>query len=65
MDEKQPSARLARETTRENPWPLSRLLDNLDRYIDRIDATWVEAQVIEYNQRPGNRMSFLDRKSVV
>lgn len=64
MDEKQPSARLARETTRENPWPLSRLLDNLDRYIDRIDATWVEAQVIEYNQRPGNRMSFFKAKDL-
>lgn len=57
-------ARLARDTTRENPWPLSRLLENLDKYIDRIDPTWVEAQVIEYNQRPGNRMSFFRAKDL-
>lgn len=59
-----PPARLARETTQENPWPLSRLLENLDKYIDRIDATWVEAQIIEYNQRPGNRMSFFRAKDL-
>lgn len=57
-------AKLARDTTADNPWPLSRLLENLDKYIDRVDATWVEAQVIEYNQRPGNRMSFFKAKDL-
>lgn len=51
-------ARLARETTRENPWPLSRLSENMRNYVNRVDPTWIEAQIIEYNQRPGNRMSF-------
>lgn len=54
----QPPARLARETTRENPWPLRRLSENLQKYVSRVDPTWISAQVIEYNQRPGNRMSF-------
>ena len=42
-------AQLARDTTRENPWPLSRLSENMRKYVDRVDPTWVEAQIIEYN----------------
>lgn len=57
-------AQLARDTTRENPWPLSRLSENMRKYVDRVDPTWVEAQIIEYNQRPGNRMSFFVAKDL-
>lgn len=65
MSENKPEpARLARETTRENPWPLSRLSENMRKYVDRVDPTWVEAQIIEYNQRPGNRMSFFVAKDL-
>lgn len=53
-----PLARLARETTAENPWPLGVLAEKMKGYIDRMDPTWVCAQVIEFNQRPGNKMSF-------
>ncbi|MDO5721922.1 MAG: exodeoxyribonuclease VII large subunit [Actinomycetaceae bacterium] len=54
-----PLARLARETTQDNPWPLRLLAQNLEAYIGRLDPLWIEAQVVQYNQRPGTRMSFL------
>ena len=54
-----PLARLARETTRENPWPLRLLAQNMEAYIGRLDPLWIEAQVVQYNERPGTRMSFL------
>lgn len=54
----------ALQTTRDNPWPLALLLEKMDEYIDRMAPTWVEAQVIEYNQRPGNRMSFFRAKDL-
>src|SRR5699024_6491313 len=36
----------AADTTAENPWPLSRLSDNLKRYIERVSPTWVEVQLM-------------------
>lgn len=54
-----PLARLARETTRDNPWPLRLLAQKMEAYIGRLDTLWVEAQVVQYNERPGTRMSFL------
>lgn len=59
-----PLAKWASETTQDNPWPLSVLLEKMDGYIDKMVPTWVEAQVIEYNQRPGNRMSFFRAKDL-
>lgn len=52
-------ARLARETTRDNPWPLSLLAQKLDAYIQRLDTLWVEGQIVQLNERPASRMSFL------
>ena len=43
--------RLARDTTPENPWPLSKLSYGLHGWIERAPAAWVEGQVIEVNHR--------------
>lgn len=44
-------AQLARDTSPENPWPLSRLSANLNAWIKKAPDAWVEGQVIEVNQR--------------
>ncbi|MDN6412120.1 MAG: exodeoxyribonuclease VII large subunit, partial [Yaniella sp.] len=38
----------AADTTPENPWPLSRLSDNLKHYIERVSPTWIEGQLIAH-----------------
>jgi len=53
-----PPAAKAADTTRDNPWPLSRLTQNIKIYVDRMSALWVEGQVVQYNPRPGSRMAF-------
>lgn len=52
-----PAARAA-DTTRENPWPLRRLTENIRIYVDRMSEMWVEGQVVEYKPRPGTKMAF-------
>lgn len=44
----------AADTTADNPWPLSRLSDNLKRYIERVSPTWVEGQLIEHRVSRGH-----------
>lgn len=44
----------AAQTTPENPWPLSRLSENLKRYIERVSPTWVEGQLIEHRVSRGH-----------
>ena len=58
VPEKMPPAAKAADTTRDNPWPLSRLTQNIKIYVDRMSALWVEGQVVQYNPRPGSRMAF-------
>lgn len=58
VPEKMPPAAKAAHTTRDNPWPLSRLTQNIKIYVDRMSALWVEGQVVQYNPRPGSRMAF-------
>jgi exodeoxyribonuclease VII, large subunit len=53
-----PPAAKAADTTRDNPWPLSRLTQNIKIYVGRMSALWVEGQVVQYNPRPGSRMAF-------
>jgi len=55
----QPPAAKAADTTRDNPWPLRRLTENIKVYVDRMSPLWVEGQVVEYKVRPGARMHFL------
>lgn len=50
-------ARLARETTADNPWPLALLSTKIDQYVAKMTPVWVEAQVVQLNRRAG--MSFL------
>ncbi|WP_165217707.1 exodeoxyribonuclease VII large subunit [Schaalia sp. ZJ1691] len=56
---KAPPAAKAADTTRDNPWPLRRLTENIALYVDRMSALWVEGQVVEYTKRPGAKMHFL------
>ncbi len=58
----QEPARLARETTPENPWPLSLLSTKIESYVARMTEVWVEAQVVQVNRRSG--MSFLTLRDV-
>ncbi|MCD4550256.1 exodeoxyribonuclease VII large subunit [Schaalia sp. lx-260] len=53
-----PPAAKAADTTRDNPWPLRRLTENIKIYVDRMSTLWVEGQVVEYKPRPGTRMAF-------
>ena len=53
-----PPAAKAADTTRDNPWPLRRLTENIKIYVDRMSTLWVEGQVIEYKPRPGTKMAF-------
>lgn len=56
--ENQP-ARLARETTPTNPWPLRLLSAKIDEYVGRMTFVWVEGQVVQFNRRPGSGMQYL------
>ncbi|MDO4258397.1 MAG: exodeoxyribonuclease VII large subunit [Actinomycetaceae bacterium] len=52
-----PAAR-AGDTTRDNPWPLRRLNENIKIYVDRMSMMWVEGQVVEYRPRPGTKLAY-------
>nr|WP_143163882.1 exodeoxyribonuclease VII large subunit [Actinomyces denticolens] len=54
-----PLARLARETTAENPWPLRLLAAKIEEYVSRMTQVWVEGQVVQLSRRPGAGMQFL------
>ena len=43
--------RRARDTTPENPWPLSKLSHSLHGWVQKAPDAWVEGQVIEVNER--------------
>lgn len=45
-------------TTRDNPWPVRLLAENVKRYVDRMSEMWVEGQVVEYRPRPGTKMAY-------
>ncbi|RKQ36857.1 exodeoxyribonuclease VII large subunit [Kocuria tytonis] len=49
--------RLARDTTPENPWPLSKLSYALHGWVQKAPDAWVEGQVIEVSHRA--RVSFV------
>lgn len=57
-------ARFARETTRENPWPLRLLSENIKTYVDRMSPLWIEGQIVQLNERAATRMSFLTIRDV-
>ena len=54
-----PLARLARDTTADNPWPLRLLSSKIDDYVARMTHVWVEGQVVQFNRRPGSGMQYL------
>ncbi|WP_103063551.1 exodeoxyribonuclease VII large subunit [Actinomyces qiguomingii] len=54
-----PLARLARETTADNPWPLRLLSTKIDEYINKMTFVWVEGQIVQFNRRPGSGMQYL------
>ncbi|MDO4243239.1 MAG: exodeoxyribonuclease VII large subunit [Actinomyces sp.] len=53
------TARLARETTPDNPWPLRLLSAKIEQYVDKMTHVWVEGQVVQFNRRPGSGMQYL------
>lgn len=44
----------SQETSEENPWPLSHFSAKLRAHIDKVNPTWVEGQLVEFNLRNGN-----------
>ncbi|MDT3767838.1 exodeoxyribonuclease VII large subunit [Gleimia hominis] len=59
-----PLAKMARDTTRDNPWPLRLLSENIKAYVERMSELWVEGQVVQFNERPPTKMSFLTIRDV-
>ncbi|MDO5672073.1 MAG: exodeoxyribonuclease VII large subunit [Actinomycetaceae bacterium] len=57
-------AQWARDTTRENPWPLHMLSTNIKAYLDKMSEMWVEGQIVEYKARPANKMTFFVLKDL-
>lgn len=53
-----PPAARAADTTRENPWPLRRLTENIRIYVERMSTLWVEGQVVEYRPRSRTQTAF-------
>ena len=53
-----PLPRLARETSRDNPWPMALVAEKIKSYVDKMTYMWVEGQVIEYRPRATGRMVF-------
>lgn len=64
MPDQIPAAKAA-DTTRDNPWPLRRLTENIKIYVDRMSTLWVEGQVVEYKPRPGTKMAFFVLRDVL
>ncbi len=62
--EPRPPARFARETTRDNPWPLRLLSHNIKTYVDKMSALWVEGQIVQFNRRGATQMSFFTLRDV-
>lgn len=56
--------RLARDTTREHPWPLAKLSENIKLYVEKMSPLWVEAQVVQLADRGATKMSFLTLRDV-
>ena len=50
-----PLARLARDTTPTNPWPLRLLSSKIDDYVARMTYVWVEGQVCLLYTSPSPR----------
>lgn len=46
-----PLARLARETTADNPWPVSLLSEKFQTAVDRWPSVWVAGQITQINTR--------------
>ena len=59
-----PLARLARDTTPDNPWPLRLLSTNIRAYVDKMSEMWVEGQVVQYTHRGSTRMAFFTLRDV-
>lgn len=56
--------RLAKETTRERPWPLAKLSENIKIYVEKMSPLWVEAQIVQLADRGATKMSFLTLRDV-
>ena len=54
MATEQETASTAGGTSAENPWPLSKLAENLKTHMERAPATWIEGQLIEVSVRNGH-----------
>ncbi|MFT4147252.1 MAG: exodeoxyribonuclease VII large subunit [Micrococcaceae bacterium] len=52
----------ASQTTPENPWPVSHFSEQLKKHIEKAPATWIEGEILQFNQRSGT--SFLTLKDL-
>ena len=59
-----PLARLARDTTPDNPWPLRLLSSKIEEYVAKMTHVWVEGQVVQFNRRPGSGIQYLSLRDV-
>lgn len=49
----------ADQTTPQTPWTISRVAQNFKNYICQLPSFWVEAEIVEYNYRPGTNIAFI------
>lgn len=55
----------AEDTTPQTPWPISRVNENLRNYVSKLPSFWVEAEIVEYNNRPGTNIAFIQLRDLV
>lgn len=56
----QPLPQLARDTTREQPWPLRLLNTKIAEYVAKMSTLWVEGEIINLTRRPGAKVQFFE-----
>jgi exodeoxyribonuclease VII large subunit len=56
---RRPLPERALETTADAPWPVRVLSTKMAAYIARMPAVWVEGQVVQLTQRPGQTVAYL------
>ncbi len=54
----------AEDTTPQTPWPISRVNENIKNYIGKLPSFWVEAEVVEFNLRPGTNIAFISLRDL-
>lgn len=64
-ESERPLPRLARDTTRDQPWPLRLLNSKIKEYVEKMSMLWVEGEVINLTRRAGAKVQFFELTDLV